>query len=69
MPYSYMPYLSLWNKILQNLTNLEGNSHKKFKSHRIFRPFYNRFYEEIKIKHPRLRFLQASYMKKKDFRL
>ena len=51
------------------LAPLEGNSHKKFKSHRIFSPFYNRFYEEININHSLLWLSQASYMKKKDFRL
>ena len=25
----YMPYLTLWDKISQNLTHMEGNSHKK----------------------------------------
>ena len=33
-----MPYLTLWDKISQNLAHLEANSHKIFKSHRIFRP-------------------------------
>ena len=61
---TYMPYLTLWDKISQNLAHLEGNSHKKFKSHRIFRPFYHRFYEEINIKHTLLWFSQASSMKK-----
>ena len=46
-----MPYLTLWDKISQNLANLKGDSYKKFKSHRIFRPFYNGFYEEIDINH------------------
>ena len=32
------PYLTLWDKISQNLAHLEANSHKIFKSHRIFRP-------------------------------
>ena len=27
---SYMPYLTLWDKISQNLTHLEANSHKIF---------------------------------------
>ena len=61
-----MPYLTL---ISQNLAHLEGNSHKKLKSLRIFRPFYNRFYEEININHTLLRFSQTSYMTKKGFRL
>ena len=43
-----MPYL---NKISQNLAHLEANSHKIIKSHRIFRPSYNTFYEEININH------------------
>ena len=64
-----MPYLTLWDKISQNLAHLEGNSHKKIKSHRIFRPFCNRFYEEINIQHTLLWFSQASYMKEKDIRL
>ena len=61
--------ISHWDKISQNLAHLEGNSHKKFKSHRIFRPFYNRFYEEININHTLLWFSQAFYMKKKNLRL
>ena len=66
-----MPYLTLWDKISQNLVHREGNSHKKFKSHRIFRPFYNRFYEEINMNNTLLWFSQASYMKIKslEFRL
>ena len=64
-----MPYRTLWDKISQILAHLEGNYHKKFKSHRVFRPFYNRFYEEININHTLLWFSQASYIKKKDFRL
>ena len=44
---AYMPYFTLWDKISQNLAHLEANSHKIFISHRIFRPFYNTFYEEI----------------------
>ena len=66
---AYMPYLTLWDKISQNLVHLEGNSHKKFWSHRIFRPFYNRFYEEININHTLLWSSQASHMKKEDLRL
>ena len=65
----YMPYLTLWDKISQNLAHLEGNSHKKIKFHRIFRPFCNRFYEEINIQHTLLWFSHASYMKEKDIRL
>ena len=26
---TYMPYLTLWDKISQNLAHLEGNAHKK----------------------------------------
>ena len=48
---TYMPYLTLWDKISQNLAHLEANSHKIFKTHRIFRPSYNIFYEEINIQH------------------
>ena len=59
---SYMPYLTLWDKISQNLAHLEGNSHKKFQSHRIFRPLYNIFHEEININHTLLWFSQAPYM-------
>ena len=60
-----MPYLLLWDKISQNLAHVEGNSHKKFKSHRIYRPFYNWFYEEKNINHTLLWFSQACYMQKK----
>ena len=62
---TYMSYLTLWDKISQNFAHLERNSHKEIKSSRIFRPFYNRFYEEININHTRLWFSQASYMKKR----
>ena len=65
---SYMPYLTLWDKISQNLAHLKGNSHKKFRSHRIFRSFYNWFYEEININYILLWFSQASYKKKQYFR-
>ena len=44
-------------------------SHKEFKSHRIFRPFYNRFYVKININHALFWFSQGSYMQKKAFRL
>ena len=29
---TYMPYLTLWDKISPNLAHLDGNSHKKFRS-------------------------------------
>ena len=48
---AYMPYLTLWDKISHNLAHLEASSHKIIKSHRIFRPSYTTFYEEINIKH------------------
>ena len=46
-----MPCLTLWDKISQNLAHLEANSHKIFKSHRIFRPSYSTFFEEVNINH------------------
>ena len=46
-----MPYLTLWDKILQNLALLKAHSHKIYKSHRIFRPSKNTFYKEIIINH------------------
>ena len=52
-------------KISQNLAHLEGTFHEKLKSHRLFRPFDNRFYEEININHTLSWFSQASYMGKK----
>ena len=33
---AYMPYLTMWDKISQNLAHLKANAHKIFKSHRIF---------------------------------
>ena len=57
-----MPYLTLGDKTSRNLAHLEGNFHKKFKSHGIFRPFYNRFYEEVNIYCALLWFSQASYI-------
>ena len=59
---AYMPYLTLWDKISQNLAHLEASSHKIIKSHRIFRPSYNTFYEEINISHTLLFISQASYI-------
>ena len=44
---AYMPYLTLWDKISQNLAKLEASSHNIIQSHRIFRPSYNTFNEEI----------------------
>ena len=59
--YSYMPYRTLWYKISQNLAPLEGNAHKKIKSHRIFRPFYNKYKA-----HPVVVFTSFSHEKKGD---
>ena len=59
---AYMPYLTLWNKISQNLALLKADSHKIFKSHRIIRPSYNTFYKEIIIKYTLLCLSQASYI-------
>ena len=59
---SSMPYLTLWDKISQNLAHLEANSHKIIKPHRIFRPSYNTFYEEINTNHILLFLSQASYI-------
>ena len=43
-------HISHWDIISQNLAHLEGSSHEKFKSRRIFRSFHNRFYEKNKHK-------------------
>ena len=67
--YSYMPYLTLWDKISQNLAPLEGNSHKKFKSHRIFRPFYNTFLWRNKHKSHTVVVFTSFLNENKDFRL
>ena len=48
--------------ISQNLAHLEANSNNIIKSHRIFRPSYNTFYEEININHSLLFLSQASYI-------
>ena len=69
---SYMPYLTLCH-----ISHCEIKSHqirpiwkpipiRFFKSHRIFRPFYNTFYEEINTNHS-LCLSQASYIKIKAF--
>ena len=63
----HMSYLTLWDKISQNLAHLEASSHKIFKSHWIFRPSYNTFYEEINIHHTLLCLLQAFYIIIKGF--
>ena len=60
-----MPCLTLWDEISQNMTHMKGHSPKKFTPHRIFRSFYNRFYEEININQTLLWYSQASYIKKK----
>ena len=64
---TYMPYLTLWDKISQNLAHLEANSRKIIKSHRIYRPSYITFYEEININHTLLFLSQASYLYIKAF--
>ena len=58
-------YLTMLDKISQNLAHQEAIPIKELKSHRIVRPFYNRFNEEININHTLLRFSQASYMTRK----
>ena len=60
--HAYMPYLTLWDKISQNLAHLEANSHKIFTSHRIFRPSFNTFCEEINLHHTLLCLSQTSYI-------
>ena len=47
------------------ISHKEGSSHKKIQFSLIFRPFYNRFYEEININHTLLWFSQTSYMQRK----
>ena len=54
--------------ISQNSAYLEGHSHKKFKSHGIFGPLFNRFYEEININHTVMVFT-SSLHELEDFRL
>ena len=58
-----MPYLTLRDKISQNLALLKVDSHKKFESHRIFISFKNTFYKEIIINHTLLCLSQVSYIK------
>ena len=48
---SYMPYLTLWDKISQNFGPSGPISHKIFKSHRISIPFNKLFFEELEINH------------------
>ena len=51
-----------------SLAHLETNSHKIFQvSHRIFRPSYSTFYEEINLNHTLLCWSQASYILIKAF--
>ena len=50
-----------------NLALLKADSHKIFKSHRIFRPSKNTFYKEILINQPLLCLSQVSYIKIKAF--
>ena len=56
---TYMPYLTLWDKISQKLAILQPISHKNFKSHRIFRPSKRMFYEELIINYTTLYFWYA----------
>ena len=62
--YTYMPYLTLRDKISKNLALLKADSHKIFKSHGIFRPSKYTFYKEIIINHT---LSQVSYIKIKAF--
>ena len=71
---------SFWRKYVHtcHISHCEIKSHRIwpiwkpipirfFKSHRIFRPSYNTFYEEININHTLLYFSQASYIQMKAF--
>ena len=57
-----MPYLTLWDKISQNLAHLEAYSHEIFQVSQNFQTSYNTFYEEININHTLLCLSQASYI-------
>ena len=48
---AYMPYLTMSDKISQNLVLLKADSHKIFNFHRIFRPSKNSFHIETIINH------------------
>ena len=61
---THMPYLTVWDKSHRIWPIWKAILIKKFRSHRIFNPFY----EEISINHTQFWFSQASDMKKKDFR-
>ena len=41
---AYMPYLTLWDKISQNLTHLECNSHKKIQISQNFQTILQQFF-------------------------
>ena len=56
---AYMPYLTLWDNISQNLAILQPISKKNFKSHRIFRPSKRIFHEELIINYTTLYFWYA----------
>ena len=64
---TYMPYLTLWDKISQNLALLKADSYKIFKSHRILRTSKNTFYKEIIINHTLLCLSHISYIKINPF--
>ena len=60
--FTYMPYLTLWDKISQNFAHLETNSLKIFQISQNYRPSYNTFYEEIHVNHILLCLSEASYI-------
>ena len=62
----YMPYLTLWDKISQNLADLEANSCKILQISEFSDQFTTR-YKEINIYHTLLCLSQASYIKIKAF--
>ena len=55
------------DKISQNLALVKVDTHKIFKSQRIFRTFKNTFYKEIIINHTLLCLSQASYINIKAY--
>ena len=61
---TYMPYLTLWDKISQNLAHLEANSHKIFK---IFRQSYKHILWRNKHKSHYVVFITSSLHLNKSF--
>ena len=65
----YMPYLTLWDRISQNLDHLEGNSHKKIRISQNFQTIIQQILWRNKHKSHTIVVFTSSVHEIKDFRL